>query len=120
MHWGYLSGLVAVVAELGVLAASTALQREYVRTLLMVYSRPNSVFRADTFYVGALLVGALLAAFGPRPGVLWAVGGVVAAGWLGAAARGVPLRRIPAGRAATPRRSGAKCVRSAFGPAWGP
>jgi O-antigen/teichoic acid export membrane protein len=92
---GYFNGLVAAVAAIGVLACATALQREYVRSVLLIYSRPNSVLRADLFYIGALVFGALLAAYGPRPAVLWAVGALAAASWLGSTAAHRSLGRNP-------------------------
>lgn len=92
---GLCSGLVAIVAALGVIACHAALRREYVRSILLMYSRPNSVLRADLSYIGALFVGALLAAYGPPPGVLWAVGGLVASAWVGSLAAHRSLGRDP-------------------------
>jgi O-antigen/teichoic acid export membrane protein len=92
---GRLTTLVAAVAAVGILAAAASLQREYVRSVLFVYSRSNDVFVSDAFYVAALLVGALLAAFGPAPRVLWAVAGVLAAAWCGGAVAHRSLGRNP-------------------------
>jgi O-antigen/teichoic acid export membrane protein len=80
------NGLVAIVMAIGVLACQAALRREYVRSVLLMYARPNSVLRADLSYIGVLLIGALLAAYGPKPAVLWAVGGLAVSAWVGSAA----------------------------------
>jgi O-antigen/teichoic acid export membrane protein len=92
---GFCSGLVAIVAALGVVACHAALRREYLRSVLLMYARPNSVLRADLSYIGALFVGALLAAYGPKPAVLWAVGGLVASAWVGAIASHRSLAKNP-------------------------
>jgi O-antigen/teichoic acid export membrane protein len=92
---GLMQPLVAIVAALGVLACATALKREYLRSVLLIYARPNSVLKADFYYIGALVIGALIAAYGPRPAVLWAVGSLVAASWLGSAAAYRSLGRDP-------------------------
>ncbi len=82
-YWlGYYQGLVAAAATLGVFACGAALQREYLRNVLLIYSRANSLLIADLFYVGALAAGAVMAAYGPPPAVLWAIGGLVLAAWL--------------------------------------
>lgn len=91
----FCSGLVAIVMALGVLACHSALRREYVRSVLLMYARPNSVLRADLSYVGALLVGALLAAYGPQPGVLWGVGGLIVSSWVGSIAAHRSLAKNP-------------------------
>ena len=92
---GLLQPLVALVAGIGVLATATALKREFLRGVLLVYARPNAVLKADFYYVGALVVGALLAAYGPHPAVLWASGALVAAGWLCAENANRSLARNP-------------------------
>jgi O-antigen/teichoic acid export membrane protein len=92
---GLCGGLVAIVAALGVIACYSALRREYVRSVLLMYARPNSVLRADLSFIGALFVGALLAAYGPQPGVLWAVGGLVASAWVGSLAAHRSLAKNP-------------------------
>ena len=92
---GFCSGLVAIVMALGVIACHAALRREYVRSVLLMYARPNSVLRADLFYIGALLIGALLAAYGPKPGILWAVGALVSSAGLGSLAAHRSVARNP-------------------------
>jgi O-antigen/teichoic acid export membrane protein len=67
-----------------ILAAWAALQREYRRSVLLVYSRPHGMLGADAIYVAVLLLGiaaALLAR--PMAGPL-AIAGLAAAGLCGA------------------------------------
>src|SRR5258706_13190615 len=71
------TGLESLVIAFGIAACWTALQREYLRGVLLIYGRPQSMLRADLVNVGVLLAGALSAAFGPRPAVLWAVAALV-------------------------------------------
>ncbi len=81
---GYFNRLETEVAFLGVIACATALPREYLRSVLLVYARPGAMLEADLYFVGVLVIGALLAVYGPKPAVLWAVGGVVLSSWIGA------------------------------------
>jgi O-antigen/teichoic acid export membrane protein len=79
----YWTRLEAVVLGLGIVACWTALQREYLRGVLLIYARPHSMLRADMIYVVVLLGGALLAAYGPRPGIIVAVCALIAAALTG-------------------------------------
>ena len=92
---GYTDRLVSAVIGIAAFAGWMALQREYMRAVLMIYSRTQELLRADMVYVAVLVVGALIAAFGPKPAVLWAVGAVAAAGWLGAHAARRKLAKDP-------------------------
>jgi O-antigen/teichoic acid export membrane protein len=84
---GYLTGLLgavaALVSTLGVLAAWTALQREYVRSLLVIYGRAHSMLWADLMYIAVLLSIVAFAVFGARNHSVWAVLALVVAGWVG-------------------------------------
>jgi O-antigen/teichoic acid export membrane protein len=91
----YWTRLEAVVVALGIIACLAALQREYLRGVLLIYARPQSMLRADMLYVVVLLSGALLAAYGPKPAVVWAVAALVAAALVGQAAAHHSLSRNP-------------------------
>ena len=91
----FCGGLVAAASALGIVAGHAALRREYVRSVLLMYTRPNSVLRADLSFSGVLVVGALLAAYGPPPGVLWGVGGLVVSAWVGSIAAHRSLAKDP-------------------------
>ena len=97
---GYLlhawNGTIALAAEATILTGWAATQREYMRTVLLVYSRPHIMLHADLFYVAALLVGIPIAAFAglPDPG-LWAIVTLALAGWAGATAGDRALGRYP-------------------------
>lgn len=92
---GYTNALVSAVIVIATFAGWMSLQREYLRSVLMIYSRTQELLRADIVYVIALVVGALIAAFRPKLAVLWAVGAVAAAGWLGAQAARRTLAKDP-------------------------
>jgi O-antigen/teichoic acid export membrane protein len=89
------TGLESLVIALGIAACWTALQREYLRNVLLIYGRPQSMLRADLINVGVLLAGALIAAYGPRPAVLWAVSALIASALAGEAAARRALTRDP-------------------------
>jgi len=48
------TGLESLVIALGIAACWTALQREYLRGVLLIYGRPQSMLRADLINVGVL------------------------------------------------------------------
>ncbi len=70
-HW---SGFEAAVIAFAIVACWTALQREYLRGVLLIYARAHSMLRADLIGVAVLIVGALAAAYGPRPAIFLAIG----------------------------------------------
>jgi O-antigen/teichoic acid export membrane protein len=77
------TALLATVLAVAILASWAGLQREYLRAVLLLYQRPHQLLRADLFYVGVLLSGAVLAAFGPGPAVLTIAATLAIAAWLG-------------------------------------
>ncbi len=54
---GLCSGIMALVLTGAVIAAWGALRRDFLRILLLIYSKPHTLLRADTVYVCVLLVG---------------------------------------------------------------
>jgi O-antigen/teichoic acid export membrane protein len=91
----YWTGLESLVVTLGIAACWTALQREYLRGVLLIYGRPESMLRADLINVGVLLAGALIAAYGPRPAVPWAVAALIASALAGETAARRSLAKNP-------------------------
>jgi O-antigen/teichoic acid export membrane protein len=91
--WGLPVGLTIAAT---ILAGWAALERELLRNMLLVYARPQSMLRADLFYVAALLIGIALSALAnlPSPG-LWAVATLALAAWAGANAANKSLARDP-------------------------
>jgi O-antigen/teichoic acid export membrane protein len=87
---------LALIIAATIFAGWAALERELLRNMLLVYSRPQSMLRADLFYVAALLVGIALSVFAnlPSPG-LCAVVTLALAGWAGATAANRSLARNP-------------------------
>ena len=84
---GYLMGvwnwLVSLVIGIAVVSGWLSLQREYLRGVLLIYSRPDSMLYADIGYAAVLLSGVTLAAFATHPAVLWAVFALAAAAGVG-------------------------------------
>jgi len=74
-----------VVAGVTVLAAWAALQREFLRSVMLAYSRPHCVLRADVVYVAFLLVGLAAAATYLGPPGIYAILSLAVAGWAGMA-----------------------------------
>ena len=91
----YWTGLESVVIAFGVVACWTALQREYLRGVLLIYARPHSMLHADLVNVGVLVAGALIAAYGPRPAVLWVVAALIASALAGEATARRSLSKDP-------------------------
>jgi O-antigen/teichoic acid export membrane protein len=85
----YLAGLVdsqlAIVLFGTVLAGWMSLRRDYVRGVLLIYSRPHKLLFADSLYAGALLIGIVFAVLVPRSTVEWVPPVLAAAAWLGTA-----------------------------------
>lgn len=60
---GFLSASLALVSGTTILAGWATLEREYLRSVLLIYSRPHWMLRADTVYVVCLVAGIALAAY---------------------------------------------------------
>lgn len=91
----YWTGLESLVVVLGIAACWTALQREYLRGVLLIYGRPQDMLRADLINVAVLLVGALIAVYGPKPAIVCAVAALIASALSGEAAARRSLARDP-------------------------
>jgi O-antigen/teichoic acid export membrane protein len=91
----YWTALESLVVALGVIACWTALQREYLRGVLLIYAKPHLMLRADLVNVAVLLIGAAIAAYGPKPAVLWAVAALIISALAGTAAARHSLRDDP-------------------------
>jgi O-antigen/teichoic acid export membrane protein len=91
----YWTGLEALVVVFGIGACWTALQREYLRGVLLIYARPHAMLLADLVNVAVLLTGALIAVYGPKPAVLWAVAALIASALAGETAARRSLAKDP-------------------------
>lgn len=78
---GYFTHLWNVVetfaVALGIVACWAALQREYLRGVLLIYRRPEEMLRSDVTYVVVLLIGACIAAYAATPAALWAIAALI-------------------------------------------
>lgn len=90
---GWVSPLYAAMGAVYCATAATALNREYLRTGLLIYERPQAVLRADLVYVAVLGVGATGAALLTAPAAPWAFAAMA----LAALAGGIQARRALAG-----------------------
>jgi O-antigen/teichoic acid export membrane protein len=80
---GYISGLMALVLGCAIVSAWGAMRRDHLRNVLLIYSKPHDLLRADAFYVGILFTGILLASFATNQPIVWATVALAAAGWAG-------------------------------------
>ena len=92
---GLLGGMLASVIGIGICAVWAALRREYLRSVLLMYSRPHTLLRADTVYAVALLAGVGIAISIGREIIIGASCALVIAAWFGAAAAHRSLARDP-------------------------
>ncbi len=81
---GVLSGLVAGVVALAILAGWSGLRREFLRSMLLIYSRPRTLLIADAAYAATLLLGIVLSVWAGRAVIVAAVSFLVIAAWAGA------------------------------------
>jgi O-antigen/teichoic acid export membrane protein len=87
---------IALTITATILAGWTALQREYLRNVLLIYSKPQTMLRADLFYISVLLAGIGLTTYAHKPGAAaWAVATLALAAWAGALAAERALGRDP-------------------------
>lgn len=81
---GWLAWSLATLGAVYCAVIAFALQREYLRTGLMIYERPQAVLRADLVYVALLVAGVAAAALLSEPAVPWAFAAMAAASLVGA------------------------------------
>jgi len=82
---GMLNGTLAAVVAIGILAGWVSLRREYLRSVLLMYSRTHSLLGADAVYAGSLLLGVLASLLLIKPVVIGAASAIVLASLAGAA-----------------------------------
>jgi O-antigen/teichoic acid export membrane protein len=92
---GLLTGLLAAVIAAGILAVWTALRREYLRSVLLMYSRPHTLLRVDAVYATILLLGVAAALLIGKAVVVGATCALVLAAWAGGAAANRSLALDP-------------------------
>jgi O-antigen/teichoic acid export membrane protein len=84
--FGLWTGTTAVAAAATIVACWSSLERGYMRTVLLIYARPEGVLRADVVYVIVLALGIAIALRTGAAAGLWAIGALTAATWAGATA----------------------------------
>lgn len=92
---GLLRPELAMLAAVYCAVMAFALQREYLRTGLMIYERPQAVLRADLIYVALLLGGVAVAALTTRPAAPWAFAAMAFAALAGGLLARRELARSP-------------------------
>jgi O-antigen/teichoic acid export membrane protein len=83
---GLLTGLLASVIAAGIFAVWAALRREFLRSVLLMYSRPHTLLGVDAVYAATLLAGVAAALFIGKDVVVGATCALVIAAWAGGAA----------------------------------
>jgi O-antigen/teichoic acid export membrane protein len=95
----YLIGIWSAITSLAIggliLAGWAALQREYRRSVLLIYTRPQGMLGADAVYVGALLLGIALAVLSRSLAGPVAIVALGVAGWASAVVAHRLLARDP-------------------------
>jgi O-antigen/teichoic acid export membrane protein len=76
-----LSSSLAVVSALGIVAAWMAMRREFLRNVLLIYSRPNTLLGVDTVYALCLLAGVVAVILIGKQVVIGATGALAVASW---------------------------------------
>jgi O-antigen/teichoic acid export membrane protein len=105
---GYLlrswNSVIALTVAAAIFASWSALHREYLRSVLLIYSRPHTVLGADLFYIAVLLAGIMLATLArvPDAGVC-AVVTLALAGWAGYWAAHRALGHDPGWKSSDPK-----------------
>ncbi len=92
---GAWDGFTAAVIAAGVIAGWSALKRDYMRKMLLIYSRANTLLGADAVYVAIFVAGTALAVFAPRQTVICAVIAMAVAAWVGEKVACAALARDP-------------------------
>ena len=92
---GLWSALMGMVLATGVLAVWAALRREYLRTVLLMYSRPIDLLGADSIYAGIALLGLAIAVLNGKHAVVGTTLALSVAGWFGASAAHRSLAKEP-------------------------
>jgi O-antigen/teichoic acid export membrane protein len=76
-----LSPTLAAVTAIGVIATWMTLRREFLRNVLLMYSRPHTLLGVDTVYAACLLAGVATVILIGKQVVIGATGAIVVASW---------------------------------------
>lgn len=80
---GMLTARMALLLALAVLSIWAALRREYLRDMLLLFSRPQNLLQADVLFAVVLLLGGGFATISREAAVVWALVALVAAALMG-------------------------------------
>ena len=92
------SSSLAAVSALGFVAAWMAMRREFLRNVLLIYSRPNTLLSVDIVYALCLLAGVAAMIFIGKQVVIGATGALAVASWASSFAAHRYLARDPGWR----------------------
>lgn len=73
---------IAILLGVTVLACWAALERDYLRGVLMLYYRPETVLTTDALYAAMLIAGIVVAATAGNDVAIWAVLALAVAAWI--------------------------------------
>jgi O-antigen/teichoic acid export membrane protein len=82
--WGLMGTTMALVTGISVVSAWPIVQRNFARNTLLVYSRLRDLVISDSWYVAALLLGIVWAAFGFGVPIVWVAVAMAVSSWVGA------------------------------------
>lgn len=90
-----LSGSMALIVGISLIAAWATAERNYVRGVLLIYARVRTLVAVDAVFVAVMIAGVLWAAFGiGQPGV-WVAVALAASAWAGEISATRALARDP-------------------------
>lgn len=92
---GWLKGSLALVAAGGLLAWWASLRREFLRDVLLMYSRPHSLLRTDALYALVFVSGVAFAIFASGATLAWVIVTLFVAAMAGAMVSERMLSRSP-------------------------
>lgn len=78
-----LTGSMALIVGIGLIAAWATAQRNYVRGVLLIYARVRTLVAVDAVFTGVMIAGVLWAAFGIGQAAVWVAVAFAASAWAG-------------------------------------
>jgi O-antigen/teichoic acid export membrane protein len=90
---GIIRPVIALVTAGIMLACWTALQREYLRSALIMHTRPRHLLRTDVVYASCMVIGVLGATFWPAWSGIFSIGALILAALIAA---GISYRALDA------------------------
>ncbi len=95
-YWLHIwTALVSMVVALGIAVGWSSVMRDFSRSVLLIYSRPEAMLWADACYAAVLVAGVAVAVSGPQPAILGAVFALAVATVIGGSVARASLSKDP-------------------------